>query len=1002
LTKSGHIDASLVSTDARKFNVAMSKSPLYGESMTRFDGTNPTGVFRVKYARQYFYYFTEKQRQVEYPTPLNNTWKDRVLQAAVNVLVIPSTRARPAINSAIFHDDSNFTEGDESPNKRPRIEESTPQQSSILSYWPDSPEARQVFRPRTTRMMRTAVSTSSDEDGNTTTLLRGESAKLAVERRIKLLQTVHEKEDSWRNIVMGRDEENFCTKAEIFEIRQRAIFLCCAYQLALTKMNDWTWHDCCKEACNRLNSLGLVQATFFKTIANWNKVFRKFECFPHPNPYVQCGKRPMPRLLEVFPNAKDQIIAFGIKNLATLTIESVHDFILSTVLPTLTVLWEKEMMIPDRDITPEAGSQAICSFLKVHRLESMSLTTTWRWMRLLGFQYDTRKKSFYVDGHERDDVVASRSTFCKRYLTEYEPYCNRWIQLSTREAKTIKNLNVEFGYSYIDIRTNEEWIEFHVDYWSRIMEEGTKQQPVTIDVIQHKGKTATTSIRVSTATRPIMIVGQDESVFAQYLLGSKTWVGPKGQRPLLPKSEGDGYMLSAFVSREFGFGRELSADELVKINTARRGGDRTYIDTQAALEILKSTQKPALKESPFVKYLYIGANNEGYWNSYHMSLQFEDVVDCLQVLYPEFDVVFLFDHSQGHARKRPGALNAFQMSKTYGGAQAVMRDTTIMSKEGYLGAHLPRLNVGDTQSFIFNSDDCGPFYLSPEQREQQRRDRPTGKIKRVERSKKMLMNALSNAGVSFQQQRSYTKKELQEFARIRGIDLFEEKEQIIVGWQGQPKGLLQVLWERGLILEHSLEKYTLDGRKDAITGIVDLHYSLRNLLAECTDFKEEETALQYLGTQLGVTVQLTPKFHAELAGEGVEYSWAHAKAYYRRVPVSRKRGRENFKDLVKECTSPVKVLTKDRIEKFASRARAYICTYHHLEQVQSGPAAAATGVDPTADLPKQELLYTEIERLMKAFKGHRCALDFDRGFVNSELKEEATREVHQDDDDEVY
>ena len=458
------------------------------------------------------------------------------------------------------------------------------------------------------------------------------------------------------------------------------------------------------------------------------------------------------------------------------------------------------MMIPDRDITPEAGSQAICSFLKVHRLESMSLTTTWRWMRLLGFQYDTRKKSFYVDGHERDDVVASRSTFCKRYLTEYEPYCNRWIQLSTREAKTIKNLNVEFGYSYIDIRTNEEWIEFHVDYWSRIMEEGTKQQPVTIDVIQHKGKTATTSIRVSTATRPIMIVGQDESVFAQYLLGSKTWVGPKGQRPLLPKSEGDGYMLSAFVSREFGFGRELSADELVKINTARRGGDRTYIDTQAALEILKSTQKPALKESPFVKYLYIGANNEGYWNSYHMSLQFEDVVDCLQVLYPEFDVVFLFDHSQGHAHKRPGALNAFQMSKTYGGAQAVMRDTTIMSKERYLGAHLPRLNVGDTQSFIFNSDDCGPFYLSPEQREQQRRDRPTGKIKRVERSKKMLMNALSNAGVSFQQQRSYTKKELQEFARIRGIDLFEEKEQIIVGWQGQPKDLLQVLWKEDLFL----------------------------------------------------------------------------------------------------------------------------------------------------------------------------------------------------------
>ena len=88
---------------------------------------------------------------------------------------------------------------------------------------------------------------------------------------------------------------------------------------------------------------------------------------------------------------------------------------------------------------------------------------------------------------------------------------------------------------------------------------------------------------------------------------------------------------------------------------------------------------------------------------------------------------------------------------------------------------------------------------------------------------------------------------------------------------------------------------------------------------------------------------------------------------------------------------PATVLTKDRIEKFASRACAYICTYHHLEQVQSAPAVASTGVDPIAVLPKQELLYTEIERLMKAIKCHRCALDFDRGFVNLELKEEANK-----------
>jgi hypothetical protein len=144
---------------------------------------------------------------------------------------------------------------------------------------------------------------------------------------------------------------------------------------------------------------------------------------------------------------------------------------------------------------------------------------------------------------------------------------------------------------------------------------------------------------------------------------------------------------------------------------------------------------------------------------------------------------------------------------------------------------------------------------------------------------------------------------------------------------GKPKGLLQVLGERGLIDRASLEQYTLERRKDAITGMVDLRYSLRHLLAECHDLKEEETALQYLGSQLGVVVNLTPKFHAKLAGEGVEYSWAHVKAFYRRIPVSRKRGRDNIKQLVKDCTCPVNVLTKRELRSLHhGRGHTYALT----------------------------------------------------------------------------
>ena len=76
----------------------------------------------------------------------------------------------------------------------------------------------------------------------------------------------------------------------------------------------------------------------------------------------------------------------------------------------------------------------------------------------------------------------------------------------------------------------------------------------------------------------------------------------------------------------------------------------------------------------------------------------------------------------------------------------------------------------------------------------------------------MLLKALSDPGVAFKEQRNHTRTELQDFATTHGIDLVEQKVTILARWQGKSKGLLQVLWERGLIPEQSLEKYTNDGR----------------------------------------------------------------------------------------------------------------------------------------------------------------------------------------------
>ena len=57
------------------------------------------------------------------------------------------------------------------------------------------------------------------------------------------------------------------------------------------------------------------------------------------------------------------------------------------------------------------------------------------------------------------------------------------------------------------------------------------------------------------------------------------------------------------------------------------------------------------------------------------------------------------------------------------------------------------------------------------------------------------------------------------------------------------------------------------------------------------------------------------------------------------------------------------------------------------QQKQQASTQNSDDNDPTQQPKKEDLLYSEIERLTTASKGHRCALDFDRGFIHSELKE---------------
>ena len=64
-------------------------------------------------------------------------------------------------------------------------------------------------------------------------------------------------------------------------------------------------------------------------------------------------------------------------------------------------------------------------------------------------------------------------------------------------------------------------------------------------------------------------------------------------------------------------------------------------------------------------------NKQGYWSYEHLVLKMEDFLECLKVMYPYFDLVFLFDHSCSHNRTREGRLKESIMIKYFSGKNQI-------------------------------------------------------------------------------------------------------------------------------------------------------------------------------------------------------------------------------------------------------------------------------------------------------------------------------------------
>lgn len=182
--------------------------------------------------------------------------------------------------------------------------------------------------------------------------------------------------------------------------------------------------------------------------------------------------------------------------------------------------------------------------------------------------------------------------------------------------------------------------------------------------------------------------------------------------------------------------------------------------------------------------------------------------------------------------------------------------------------------------------------------------------------------------------------------------------------------MLQILFERGFVdPSKPKEYYTMEGRKDKYGNIAP-ETSLHQMIMKCADFAEEETLLQFHGRNLGAVVDRTPKCHPEMAGEGIEYSWGCAKGLYRRLPIAQKKSKEKFRESVRKCLSREHIQTKQQ-QQFSRRARQYMLAYLAME--------TDTNQFPQSDSIRSSHL---IEKIIKQYKSHRAANDFDTGYIN--------------------
>jgi hypothetical protein len=110
---------------------------------------------------------------------------------------------------------------------------------------------------------------------------------------------------------------------------------------------------------------------------------------------------------------------------------------------------------------------------------------------------------------------------------------------------------------------------------------------------------------------------------------------------------------------------------------------------------------------------------------------------------------------------------------------------------------------------------------------------------------------------------------------------------------------------------------------------------------------------------LDVFIDCSPKFHPEIAGEGIEFCWGRSKNTYRLYPIGDKKKKAVFENSVRKCQCREMILTTKRICSFGKRVHRYMDAYLGLAAVQHQQGGDAV------DAAQPEMSCSLIEKVVK-------------------------------------